>query len=378
MMATKKQSETATAVYLVAGDDDFLIDRKARELVDALCPKEEQALGLEIIEGGVDVIDEAVQALAQCLEAVQTVGFFGGRKVVWLRNATFFSDSVLGKSEDVKGRVEELTKRVKAGLPEGQALVISALKVDGRTAFYKACKANAELSEFKTPDKPVEAEQSARERVAEIWKKLKLTPAGEEVIEQFLGRAGADTRRLVQESDKLAAYLGPDRRPVTVDDVRAVVSPGRESIAWDLADQIGHRNLAAALSTLRQLLFQRESPIGLIIGLEHRFRELAILKECMRRKWLRLESSGRFSKAVWNLDAEGEETLAGFQRNPQKMHWFRVTKLAEQANQYSLRELLQAQSWLARTHEQMVSASMPQELALEFLVIRLVGGRARA
>ncbi len=371
-MAKDRKSTDTASVYLVAGDDDFLIDQKARSLVDALCPVEEQALGREILEGAVDVVDEAVQVLGQCLEAVQTVGFFGGRKVVWLRNAVFFSDSVLGKSDAVKKQVEALTGLIKAGLPEGQVLVISALKVDGRTAFYKACKAAAEVIEFKTPDKPREADQSVRERVRDIWRSLGLKPANEEVTEQFVLRAGDDTRRLMQESEKLAAFVGKDERVVTVEMVREVVAPGRESIAWDLADQAGSRNLGAALVTLRQLLFQRESPIGLIIGLENRFRELMLLRECMRRKWLRLEGSERYRKAVWNVDAEGEAALSQLPRDPRKIHWYRVAKLSEQASRYSLRELLRAQELLAETHEKMVSESLPHPLALEFLLIRLI------
>ncbi len=377
-MATAQQSGAGSSIYLVAGDDDYLIDQKARSLVDALSPKEEQALGLEIIEGAVELVEEAIASLAQTLEAVQTVGFFGGRKVVWLRNASYFSDSVVGKSDEVKKRVDGLTRLIKAGLPEGQVLIISALKVDGRTAFCKACKASAQVFEFKTPEKSGEAEQSARDRATDIWQSLQLKPAHTEVMEQFLLRAGADTRRLMQESEKLSAYLGKAERTVTLDAVRAVVSPGRESIAWDLADHAGYRKLGAALLTLRQLLFQRESPIALIIGLEHRFRELALLRECMRRKWLRLEGPERYRKAVWDADAEGEATLSQFPRDPRKMHWYRVVKLSEQATCYSLRELLDAQQLLAQTHEQMVSASLPQELALEFMLIRLVGGRARA
>ncbi len=374
-MVKKKENEAPATVYLIAGDDEYLVDRKAREIVEGLCPEEERALGLEIIEGAVEVVEEALQALAQCLEAVQTVGFFGGRKVVWLRQASFFADTIVGKSDAVKTRVDALTQIIKAGLPDGQVLVISALKVDGRTAFSKACKAKARVIEFKSPEKAREAEEATRARVEDIWRSLGLKPETAEVMEQFTARVGPDTRRLVQESEKLVAYLGGHERTVTLEAVRAVVSSGRESIAWDLADQAGYRDLGAALVTLRQLTFQRESPIGLMIQLEHRFRELALLRECMRRKWLRLEGPERFRKAAWNVDAEGEALLSRLSRDPRKMHWYRVVKLSEQALCYSLRELLDAQQLLADTHEQMVSASVPHELALEFMLIRLLGGR---
>lgn len=370
--------ESQASVYLIAGDDEYLVDQKAREIVDGLCPEAERAFGLEIIDGAVELVEDALQSLARCLEAVQTVGFFGGRKVVWLRQARFFADTVLGKSDAVKARVDALTQLIKSGLPEGQTLVISALKVDGRTAFSKACKAAAQVFEFKTPEKAKEAEEATRARVTTIWRSLGLKSESPEVLEQFMARVGMETRRLTQESEKLLAYLGGTDRTVSLEAVRAVVSPGRESIAWDLADHVGGRRLGPALVTLRQLFFQRESPIGLIIQLEHRFRELALLRECMRRKWLRLEGPERYRKTVWNVDAEGETLLSGLPRDPRKMHWYRVLKLSEQACGYSLRELLDAQRLLARTHEQMVSTAVPQDLVLEFMLIRLISGRGRA
>lgn len=363
--------KTDSAIFLIAGDDEYLIDSKAREMVNALCPEAEQALGLEVIDGGVDVAEEACAALAKTMDAVLTVGFFGGRKVVWLRKASFFSDSQVGKAKDVKERVGYLTDLIKKGLPEGHQLLISAIKVDGRSAFYKACKAHAELIEFKVPEKTGQADQSAIDLTAQYWREIGLKPDGRGVLEQFVALVGADTRTLRQESDKLSSYLGPERREARESDLTEVVCASRESITWDLADQVGRREWGGALRTLRQLLFQKESPIGLIFGLENRFRELAFLRECMRRKWLILEQRGRYANAVWQLDAEGEEALSLCAKDPRKTHPFRLVKLVEQAQKYSLRELLEGQQLLASTHEQMVSSSIPQALLLEFAILRL-------
>lgn len=369
----KKEDAQSPAVHLVCGDDDYLIDQKARALVEAACPEAERALGLEIIEADAGIIEEALTALAHCLEAIQTVGFFGGRKVVWLRNASFFSDSVVGKSKEVKALSEPLTDLIKAGLPDGHALVISAVNIDRRTAFYKVCKQNANLIEYQTPTKTREADQSAMERVRDMWAECRLQPERGQVLDSFVQRVGTDTRQLMQETEKLATYIGTSARPVTIADLDAVVASAKESIAWALADQVGRRELVPAIRTLRQLLFQRESPIGLIFGLESRFRELILLRECMRRNWLHLEGSERFQKAVWTLDGEGEARLSALQRDPRKTHPYRLIKLIEQANRFSLRHLLRIQQDLAKTHENMVSTSVPQALQLELLVIRTVG-----
>ena len=365
------RTETEWPVHLVAGDDEYLIDQKARSVVDALCPAEEQTFGLEIIEGGMDLVDEAVSALSSVIEAVQTVGFYGGRKVVWLRRALFFGEKTrTGKSSEVKNSVESLTRLIKNGLPDGHVLVISAVKVDGRTAFYKACKAGAEITEFKTPDRPKEADQSAMDQAAAAWRNVEMKPGGHGILQEFVNRVGPDTRRLISESEKLSTYLGRDRRTVDENDMAAVVSPGRESITWDLADRVGNRQTGEALKVLRQLLFQGEKPIGLIFGLESRFRDLALFREYMRRNWLRMEGSDRYKKPVWSVDAEGEAYFASLARDPRKGHPYRTVVLLEQATRYTLRELLTAQQELVRTHEKMVSSSLPPGTLLELFILR--------
>ncbi len=363
----------SNSLFVITGDDEYAIDQKAREIVDQTCPQEEQALGLETIAGDVGLVEDAVAVLQKVLGAIQTVGFFGGKKTVWLRDARMFSASLPGTSEEVKKVVEVLKDLVRAGLPEGHVLVVSGQKFDKRSAFMKAAKDKGEIVEFKLPEKEKEADQAAKDRVSEAWKSLGLKPAGSNVMALFVQVVGGDTRRLIQETEKLATYKGAEDRTVTMDDIRAVVSPGRESISWALADHVGHRKLGPALQVYRQLLFQRENPVGLIFGLESRFRELLILKECQQRKWVRVEGSERYRKAVWNVDAEGEEWLAGLPRDPRKVHPYRTLLLLEQAAKYTLKELVLIQRQLAETHLQLVSSSLPPELALELMLIRIVG-----
>jgi DNA polymerase III delta subunit len=58
--------------------------------------------------------------------------------------------------------------------------------------------------------------------------------------------------------------------------------------------------------------------------------------------------------------------------DPRKMHWFRVAKMGQQAENYTAEELRVCQRRLLETHEQLVSGSIAQELILEMLVIKLI------
>ena len=131
----------ADNLYLFYGNDEYLVSLNARKKVDEVCPESEQTLSLEIIDGDAGKIDDAVAGLDRCLAAFRTVGLFGGDKVVWLRNATFFKNAVIMKNEQVKRLLGELASDIKAGLAEGQFLIISAPGIDKRAAFYKAVDA---------------------------------------------------------------------------------------------------------------------------------------------------------------------------------------------------------------------------------------------
>jgi|GEM_PF-311735 DNA polymerase III subunit delta len=365
--------QDGVSLYVITGTDEFLVRKHARTLVDALCPAGEQALGLEIVDGETDTVDDAIKACSVCLEALQTMGFFGGRKVVWLRNATFLGhDAIQSKSEQLKPVMEALTSCIKRGLPDGTILIISAARMDGRTAFFKACQQGGVLYQYAAPDPAARgSDESVATKIADVWAGLGLSPESHDVVQMFQDRVGFDTRQILQESEKLRTYLGAGQSHVKREDVLAIVSHSRESIGWDLADHVGYRRLSAALRTFRQLLFQKESPVGMIIQIEQRFRDMLSARECERRKWLRLEGNERYQKAVWSLDGEGEALMSRFTKGLQTMHSYRVMLLLRQARNYSLRELMYAVEESTRTHETMVSAgSMPHELLVESFLIQ--------
>ena len=106
----KKKTEPAKPLYLVCGNDEYEVSNHVRALVNRLCPDEEQALSLETIDGAADNTAEAVEAIKQCVEALCTVGLFGGKKVVWLRDANFFTDNAVGKTQDTKERVKQFAE----------------------------------------------------------------------------------------------------------------------------------------------------------------------------------------------------------------------------------------------------------------------------
>jgi len=376
----KKASDAKTErapVYLVFGGDEYFVSTKARRIVDQLCPPDEQAFGLEIMDAGVDTVAEAIEVCKRCLGALRTVGFLSAGKVVWLRGASFLGETVTGKSADVKAQVDELVQDIKAGWPDGQHLVISAPKVSKRFALYKACKEAGLVFEYEKSEKDYEAERNAKEVARKVLAKAGLRADGG-ALECFLERVGTDTRQIVNEVEKLRLYLG-EEKIVTRQAIEDVVSPSREAIMWGLADAVAGRDLHGSLTILRRLFYQKESAIGMIFALEQRFRLLATLRSCMKRGFLEMVQGRRGQDAKWRDGPELDEFFGDMGKDdPRKMHPYRTTLLARQARQFSLRELERIRKKVLRTHERIVSSSVSQALLMEVLVVDITGRKKKA
>ncbi|MDZ4200097.1 MAG: hypothetical protein U1E27_12530, partial [Kiritimatiellia bacterium] len=210
-------------VYLLFGTDDYLVGSEAKRLADVLCPPDRQALGMEEVSGVADTNDAAVAALRRCLSAIQTVGFFGGGKLVWFRDVSFLKTAKILQSDAVKTWLGQLTALIRDGLPPGHQLLITAREIDGRSALAKACQTAGRSAAFNVPERAYEAQPHAEEiaRAAFARARLRVGPAE---LRAFVDKVGYESRPLHQEVDKLATYLGPNSI-VSGTDIETLTSP---------------------------------------------------------------------------------------------------------------------------------------------------------
>jgi len=362
----------AENIYLFYGNDEYLVATHARERVDALCPEAEQSLALEVIDGSAAKIDDAVAALDQCIAAFRTVGLFGGKKVVWFRDASFFKNAVIMKNEKVKRLLGELASDIKAGLADDQFLVVSAPGMDKRSAFYKAIAAAGKVEEFAIPERDYEARPLALKRAGDLFRREGFA-ADSAALNMFVDRTGYDTRQIMNEVEKMVLYKG-DEKQISVQDVQAITSASGEAISWDFTDAVAERKLGEAIRLFRQLLFQKQSAIGLIIQLESLFHNLLRFREYMDAGWLRMNGN----RIQWSSDPELDDYFTALAEDPRKMHWFRSGKFAQQASAYTVRRLAASKRLVVDTHEQMISeGSIPHNLMFETMLAKLCAPQPR-
>lgn len=359
-----REKKELSGVFLVYGEDEFAVSKAARERLRQAVPAEAETFGLEIVRGEADTVEEALACIRRCREAIQTVGFLDDRKAVWLRGANFLDQGALVKSKDVRAALQDLADAF-PGMPPGRLLVISAPAADIKSEFYKACAGAGEVLAFKS-EKPWQRDNGAMAFAGGAFRELGIS-AGEDVMRAFVHKVGTDSRRLRQEAEKLDLYLGAVRKAQT-EDVEAVVSPGREMFTWNLEDALGNRDMAEALRIMRQLLFQGEKPIRLMLSIESRFRCLLILREAMDRNWVGLSGKVLAKRA---MSAEQEQLFYQALNDNRMKNPFVAGIRARQASCFSRAELEACRARILETRRQLVSSGLPPKLALELLVVRL-------
>lgn len=367
------KSGTATAaqsLYLIYGDDDYLVDQEARRILADIVPKGGTEYGLEVIDGGASNQAEAATIFGKLFEALQSQSFFATEKVVWLKNTNLLGASVTASAAGTSDFLSSLEANLKKGLATGISLVITATDVDGRKGIVKTIQKLGQTVAFKID--PYKQQENEAQAVAfaittakELGKKME-----DGVDHLIVEMAAGDARTIRSELEKLTSYVG-DLNVITEQDVRAIGSWRPGGVVWDLPDAIGNRNLSRALEILDDLFFIGESPIALLFAVISRVRLLLLLSVLAEKKLLRLGGDySSFKSQLDRLPSWISETLPKDKKlNPLASHPFVLWKAAAGASRYTRKELQSGLETLLACNESMVSSGGDsQELLKEALL----------
>jgi DNA polymerase-3 subunit delta len=366
-------------VHLILGDE-YLSEKRAQELIAELLPPDARAFGLEQVDGLTNDSGQAADAISSSLASALTLCLLGGPKATWLRRAVFLDSADCMRTELLRVACDRLLDRLRKGLPPSHTLIITATGMDKRTAFFKAISAVAQVEELKMPDTGGQAGRSAEDAVEAALSEAGIM-ADRDVVRSLAARTGNDMRTILTETEKLAAYAGQEKK-LTDAEIAVLVPMSRELPAWDLADAFGRCDLRQALVVLRQLLFQRTSPIQLVLGLIGRIRELTVLRDAMDRGWLRLSGYEHRKRVEWGKVPESIEEVfsAGLVRDPRKVHPYRQLVLCLQADNYSRQQLEKCRQVAVSSYGRLLSSSSGQArqgLELELMLLRMMPRQKR-
>jgi DNA polymerase-3 subunit delta len=370
-MPKTKSKPVAAKIHAVVGSDDVQVKQTAAELAEELKPSNAGEFGCEIIDGAADNAEQAAARIRSTIEALRTLPFFGGEKLVWLKNANFLGDDQKARSASVQSALEELAATIDDGFGPEITFLVSAIDVDKRRSFYKSLAKRAELQLFDRLDSSRGGwEEEANELVQTRAKKRKLQFA-DDALELFVLLTGGDTREIENELEKIDIYLGKERA-VNVDLVRELVPLTREGVIFDLSNALAERDLERALELVRQLLDQGESAIGiLLVAILPTVRNLLLAKDLMERHRIpRPHVPFPFISAVNRLPGDATAHLP--RKKDGTVNAYALGIAAQNAHRFTTEQLAAGMQACLAANLQLVTTQLDHELILTEVVVKIL------
>jgi DNA polymerase-3 subunit delta len=370
----------STSLALVCGDDDFAVKQRAKKLFQEWSA-ELGGMDHETIEATVSNGGDALNVIGKLREALQTLPFFGGGKVVWLRDCNFLGEDRTASSAAVTETLAELAEELKKFSFQNVRLLISAGKVDKRKVFYKTLDKIGTTEVFTSwsqddKDWADRAQMAARDAVRKREKEISSAALGELVI-----RAGLNARQLENEVEKLCVFTG-DRKKIELADVTTICAHSKTAKAFALGDALGDRDLPRLLKRLDEELWETKfdkdkSEIGLLYGLISKVRAMLLLKEMLREGWVKETFDyNQFKSQLERVPADQMPVEKKF--NPLALSPYVLYKALPQVKKYSSAELVRAMDVLLRCNQRLVSSGLDEALVLQQALVQIVSTSAVA
>lgn len=370
-MAAKAPANTPIHAFL--GTDEALVKEAAMKLSQKLAPKDNE-FGLEIVSGAADNADQAIQVVGRAIEAIQTLPFFGGDKVVWLQGVNFLGESQTAKAESTLSALDTLMGVLEAGLPSDVTFLLSAGEIDKRRTFYKRLEkvARVEVHDKLDATKPG-WENAVMGHVADRAEAYHLKFRGA-ALERFVQRVGSNTRSIDSELEKLSLYVGD--RAITDEDVAAVTSQSHTGYIFDIGEAIAKRNLPKTLELIDFQLNRGESAIAILLAsIVSKVRQLLHARDL-------IESHGvvpgnnynAYQSDLGKLPAHATGHLGRTKEG--KVNAYGLYQSAQAARNFTLAELRDGIEACLEANLRLVTTGLDHRLVLHQLAARLLTQKA--
>ncbi len=377
MAFARKSSSSGTSsgsmsnVHVILGTDDAKVKEAAMKVVQKFTSPDSGDFGNDVIDGTAENSEHAGQICNNIIQALQTIPFFGGGKVVWLKGANFLGDTVVGRAEASVTGFENILDVLEQGLPLEVHCGLSTGGIDKRRNTYKRI---TKLANTQTHDKP-DTSRAGWEGAVLMQAQAKASELGitfeSGALELVVQMAGDDTRQLENELDKIDLYLGERRRAGLIT-VRNLVAVSRAGVVWEIGNSIGARDLKRALELLGVLMYQGQNAIGILLGaIVPKVRSLLLVKDLLSRHKLNRSSYSNFSVSLEALPTSATAHLPR-KKDGSGFNVYPLFLSIDEAARFKLSELQTALAACLEANARLVTTQLDDKLVLERLLIGLL------
>ncbi len=327
----------------------------------------------EVISGHAGKVEDVEQAVNRFREATQTLGLFGGRRVIWLKGCSFLADNQTGRAEGTQQACEDLREILEKVVPEEVGVLISASPVDRRKRFPKWLEKEGEY----LPAGGVDSKGNGVETLVAIamdeCEALGVT-IGDAALEILLNKVNSNSRLLLEETRKMATYLGAEGGEITGELIEELVPNFGDGDFFETTEAFFSRNLKWTLDALRRHFFAGHDARPVIASLQNRNRLLIQLKALVDGG--EIQASGRgiakpgFERAAakYSESYDGLSNKSNYNVFTQNL-WY-MGKLIGEGKMPPLKRLIDHQQEFIRAFGEIVERPNEQEEALRNMSIR--------
>lgn len=245
-------------IYVLYGTQDYLIDKKIKELTKNIDKLE------------IDEFDLENNTTKQIIDAASTFSLFSLNKTIIVRNSFVFSSNKKG----IDDKDINLLQKYIENPNENTTIifVVSNEKLDARKKIVTLVKKNGTVLEFNEI-------KNINSLVNEMVKPYKINI---NQINLLINRVGDNLYILENEIEKLKTYKNDDLL-ITNDDIVNVINKSVNTDIFHLIDSIINKNMDEALECYYELIKIGEEPIKILILLANQFRLMYQVKELSKK-----------------------------------------------------------------------------------------------
>ncbi len=254
------QSRKPLGVYVIAGEDKFLLSKECEKLLDSVLEPDQRAMAL--YEPRADSAQ-----ITDVLDELRTLPFLAPKRVVLIKDAEPF----------IKANADHLINYLDDPSPSG-LLIMIVTSWDKRTRLHKKMQKTGgliEVGRMYSNQLPAYVATYAHETHG-----IRLDTQCSRFLVELVGDQPG---RLCSEMDKLAIFVAP-KKTVTPADIEALIGQNRMFDAFGVIDAINAGQIGPALSRLRNMFAADKSAEFTVVGaFGYHFRRLFRVKAMIEK-----------------------------------------------------------------------------------------------
>ena len=370
-------------VYLLCGEEHFLIEKALKSLLDILLQPETRDFNLNLLDGTIVTIQDI-------LSAVEVYPIIADWRVVVVSESLLFQDLQKPTSTDLENDLLDTVEDINSndpkeifldwlhGDPPQNSILIFTVKgpVNIRKPIVKSIDRVGRYVNFEKLEESSSIQrdplfQSVSKQLAQSDKQI--TPSAFNFLRTQVNN---DTHRFFEEINKAISFVG-DKTQISERDIRNLVSPTSSDTIFDLTDSISNRNVNQGLSSLHNILSDGEAPIKINALITRQIRLMVQAKLVLKNNAINFDARRiTYQDFVSRLFQPLSKQMAGdlpktTTVNLLKQNPYVAYKIIQKITRFEEEELI---GFLEKTLEadiQLKSNSIPAEYILEQLVCDL-------